>query len=107
MRGSGGGARPDKNLFAFLKLKLVVQRFSVFVPRVLQLASIEQLLQFRAPLRRGERFHTVHTFSQFFQLTAKFEGWTKITDKVPSAQNENEANYRYWRDQLLGACCTP
>ncbi|MNX86434.1 hypothetical protein D3C86_1183160 [compost metagenome] len=85
MRRSGGGARPDKDLLTFLKLKLVVQRFSVFVPGVLQLASIEQLLQFRAPLRRGERFHTLHAFSQTFQLTAKFEGSTKITDKVPSA----------------------
>ncbi|MNC40588.1 hypothetical protein D3C75_893070 [compost metagenome] len=66
MRRSGGGARPDKDLLTFLKLKLVVQRFSVLVPGVLQLASIEQSLQFRAPERWGSRFNALQTFSQTF-----------------------------------------
>ncbi len=85
MRGSGGGARPDKNLFAFLKLKLVVQRFSVLVPGMFQFAAIEQTFQFRAPERWSENFHALQAFSQAFQLAAKSKRPKKISDKVPGA----------------------
>ncbi|SDU76535.1 hypothetical protein SAMN05216476_5711 [Pseudomonas mediterranea] len=73
MCSSGGGSRPDKNLFAFLELELIVQRFSILAPRMLKSAATEQPLQLSAPKGWRESFHALQANSQPFQLGAKFE----------------------------------
>lgn len=107
MCSTGSGSRSDKDLFTIVELELIVQRFSILTPGVLQLGTTEQTFQFRAPKWRENCFYALNALGQTFQLGTKFERPAEIAEEIKYAQNENEKNNRSWCNQLLGACSTP